>query len=143
MALLAFAGFLRFDELSNLRLKDVAHSTYFELFIESSKTDQYRNGAVVLIGKTGSELCPWDNLLKYLTQAKLPLPLFSDGGDDFVFGNIQTKAAVQFICAGSKLSYTRCREVLLKKLADINVDPKSYSWHSFRSGGAISTAANH
>ena len=58
--------------------------------------------------------------LKYLTQAKLPLPLFTDGGDDFLFGNIQTKAGVQFIRAGSKLSYTRCREVLLKKLADIN-----------------------
>lgn len=40
MALLAFAGFLRFDELSNLKLKNVvSHATYFELFIVSSKTD--------------------------------------------------------------------------------------------------------
>ena len=32
MAPLAYAGFLRFDELSNLRLKDVIpHPTYFEL----------------------------------------------------------------------------------------------------------------
>ena len=45
MALLAFAGFLRFDELSNLKLKDVlSHAKYFELFIEGSKTDQYREG---------------------------------------------------------------------------------------------------
>lgn len=37
MALLSFAGFLRFDELSNLKLKDVvSHATYFELFIEDS-----------------------------------------------------------------------------------------------------------
>ena len=37
MALLAFAGFLRFDELSSLKLKDVvSHATYFELFIERS-----------------------------------------------------------------------------------------------------------
>ena len=37
MALLAFAGFLRFDELSNLKLKDVvSRATYFELFIEST-----------------------------------------------------------------------------------------------------------
>ena len=42
MALLAFA---RFDELSNLKLKDVvSHAKYFELFIEGSKTDQYREG---------------------------------------------------------------------------------------------------
>ena len=50
MALLAFAGFLRFDELANLKLKDLAlHDTYFELFFESSKTDQYREGAIVPI----------------------------------------------------------------------------------------------
>ena len=39
-------------------------------------------------------------------------------------------------------SYTRCREVLLKKLADVGLDPKCYSWHSFRSGGASSAANN-
>ena len=50
MALLAFAGFLRFDELASLKLKDLAlHDTYFELFFESSKTDQYREGAIVPI----------------------------------------------------------------------------------------------
>lgn len=142
MALLAFAGFLRFDELSSLRLKDVvSHVTYFELFIESSKTDQYREGAVVPIVKTGSELCPWVNLENYLSQAKITLPSSATGGDDFLFGNIQTKSGSQFIRLGSKMSYTRCREVLLKKLADAGLNPKCYSWHSFRSGGA-SAAAN-
>ena len=57
MGLLAYAGFLRFDELSNLRLKDVIpHPTYFELFIESSKTVQYREGVVVRIVKTSTDL---------------------------------------------------------------------------------------
>ena len=33
MALLAFLGFLRFEELADLKLKDIAlHDTYFELF---------------------------------------------------------------------------------------------------------------
>ena len=58
-----------------------------------------------------------------------------------MFGNIQTKSGSQSIRPGSKLSYTRCREVLLKKIADVGLDPKSFSWHSFRSGGA-SAAAN-
>lgn len=59
MALLAFAGFLRFDELSNLKPKDVvSYATYFELFIESSKTDQYRKGPVIPVVKAGSDLCP-------------------------------------------------------------------------------------
>ena len=143
MALLAFAGFLRFDELSNLKLKDVvSHATYFELFIVSSKTDQYREGAVVPIVKTGTDLCPWANLLKYLSQAKLSLPTSAHGGEGFLFGSIQTKSGSQFIRSASKLSYTRCREVLLKKLADVGLDPKCYSWHSFRSGGASSAANN-
>ena len=142
MALLAFAGFLRFHELANLKLKDLAlHDTHFELFIESSKTDQYREGAIVPIVKSGTDLCPWGNLEKYLSQAKLTLPTSSQGGDDYLFGNIQTKSGSQFIRPGSKLSYTRCREVLLKKIADAGLNPKSYSWHSFRSGGA-SAAAN-
>ena len=142
MALLAFAGFLRFDELANLKLKDLAlHDTHFELFIESSKTDQYREGAIVPIVKSGTDLCPWGNLEKYLSQAKLTLPTSSQGGDDYLFGNIQTKSGSQSIRPGSKLSYTRCREVLLKKIADVGLDPKSFSWHSFRSGGA-SAAAN-
>ena len=141
MALLAYAGFLRFDELSDLKLKDViSHPTYFELFIESIKTDQYREGAVVPIVKTGTDLCPWANLVKYLSQAKLTLPTSPNGGDDFLFGNIQTKSGTQFVRVGSKISYTRCREVLLKKLVDVGLDPKSYSWHSFRSGGASSAA---
>ena len=141
MALLAYAGFLRFDELSNLRLKDViSHTTYFELFIENSKTDQYREGAVVPIVKASTDLCPWANLVKYLSQAKLALPSSHNGGDDFLFGNIQTKSGTQFVRAGSKISYSRCREVLLKKLVDVGLDPKSYSWHSFRSGGASSAA---
>ncbi|XP_068742580.1 uncharacterized protein [Montipora capricornis] len=86
MVLLAFVGFLRFDELSNLKLKDVvSHTTYFELFIEDSKTDQYREGAVVPFVKTGTDLCPWANLLKYLSQAQLSLPTSANVGDGFCF----------------------------------------------------------
>ena len=99
----------------------------FELFIERSKTDQHREGAVVPIVKTGTELCPWANLLKYLSQAKLSLPTSTDGDDGFHFGSIQTKSGSQSIRSASKLSHTRWREVLLKKLADVGLDPKCYS----------------
>ena len=102
---------------------------------------KYRKGAIVPIVKPGTELCPWRNLEKYLLQAKLTLPTSSQGGDNYLFGNIQTKSGSQFIHPCSKLSYTRCREVLLKKIADAGLNPKSYSWHSFRSGGA-SAATN-
>ena len=143
MALLAFAGFLRLDELTNLKLEDLAlRDTHFEFFIESSKTDQYRGGSIVPIVKSGTDLCLWDNFETYLSQAKLTLPASSQGGDDYLFGNTQTKSrsGSQSIRPGSKLSYTRCREVLSKKIADVGLDPKSFTWHSFRSGGASATA---
>ena len=47
----AFAGFLRFNELANLRCCDVkfCKDKYVELFIAKSKTDIYRNGNIVLL----------------------------------------------------------------------------------------------
>ena len=122
-------------------LEDVIpYPTYFELFIESSKTDQYCEGAVVLVVKTSIDLCPWANLVKYLSQAKLVLPTSLNGGDDFLFGNIQTKSGTQFVHAGSKILYARCREILSKKLVDVSLDRASFSWGSFEIGGASSAA---
>ena len=60
----------------------------------------------------------------------------------FLFGNIQTKSGRQFIRSPSKLSYSRCKEVLLKTFVDVGLDSKCYSWHSFRGGGASSAANN-
>ena len=75
MALLTFAGFLIFDVLSSLKLKDLVSHQY---------QHQYREGAVV------PDLCPLVNLLKYLSQAKLSLPTIANGGDGSLFGSIHT-----------------------------------------------------
>lgn len=49
LSLLAFAAFLRFDELSRLIRSDVKfENEMLQLFIESSKTDQFRDRAWVL-----------------------------------------------------------------------------------------------
>ena len=39
------------------------------VFIESSKTDKYRDGAWTLISRTGTFLCPVMNLERYLQWA--------------------------------------------------------------------------
>ena len=83
VALLAFAGFLIFGVLSSLKLKDLVSYQYQYQY-------QYREGAVVPIVKTGTDLCPLVNLLKYLSQAELSLPTSANGGDGFLFGSIQT-----------------------------------------------------
>ena len=46
LCLIAYAGLLRYDELSSLLCSDVTFRPgYIVIFIESSKTNQYRNGA--------------------------------------------------------------------------------------------------
>lgn len=71
ICLTAFAGFLRFDEIKNLKCQNVIfHEDYVELKLESSKTDQFRDGAKVLISKTGSATCPVQALEKYVLLGK-------------------------------------------------------------------------
>ena len=45
--LVGFVGFLRFSEIAHLRESDVhIFHDHAELFIEASKTDQYRDGSL-------------------------------------------------------------------------------------------------
>ena len=68
MCLLAFAAFLRFDELSKLRLTDLTlDKDKLTIKIRSSKTDQLRKGDEVVIARVGSDTCPVSMLEKYLS----------------------------------------------------------------------------
>ena len=55
--LVAYAGFLRSQELLGIRRSDIIFDTlYMSIFIEKSKTDIYRDGAWVIISRTNSKL---------------------------------------------------------------------------------------
>ena len=57
ICLIAFAAFLTFDELAELVRSDVEiKSDMLKLFIESSKTDQYRDGPWVVMASSGKQL---------------------------------------------------------------------------------------
>ena len=59
LLLVSYAGFLRFDEAVNLCKKDsVFYELYMTVFIEQSKTDQYRDGRTLIIARTGTAICP-------------------------------------------------------------------------------------
>ena len=61
--LLGFAGFLRIDELLDVKLKHIKiKESHLEIIIPKSKTDQHREGHVVYISRIKSEYCP----VKYL-----------------------------------------------------------------------------
>lgn len=56
---LAFSGFLRFDELVNIRFKDIRFCpSHAELFIPRSKTDIFREGNKLYIARTNKNICP-------------------------------------------------------------------------------------
>ena len=60
MILLSFSGYLRFNELSQLRGNDViVKDCYLIIKIRKSKADQYRDGDEVLISKCVSSACPY------------------------------------------------------------------------------------
>ena len=70
--LLSFAAFLRFDELAKSVRSDVElDSEKFELFIESSKTDKYRDGVWVVVAVSGNVSCPVNMMNRYLDKAQL------------------------------------------------------------------------
>lgn len=55
MIIVCFCGFLRYDDVSNIKYKDVTiNIDYVRIFISKSKSDQYRDGNEVLLSKLDS-----------------------------------------------------------------------------------------
>jgi hypothetical protein len=134
----AFYGLLRvseftspgarsFDPATTLCFTDVnIHHDSIQLFIKSSKCDPYRHGTSVLIGSSGTSICPVRAMRKYLqtynSEPNSPLFMFQSG-----------------------IYLTRQRfNVLLKYLLHPCVpNSRLFSSHSFRRGCASSLAAKN
>ena len=72
MILLCYAGFLRFNDMSNLRCSDIRfENDHIVVKIRSSKTDVYREGREVLIAKGSTIACPYTMLQRYMELAGL------------------------------------------------------------------------
>ena len=66
VCLLAFAAFLRFDELAKLVRSDVKiEDVMLKLFIQSSKTDWYRDGAWIVLASFRKATCPVAMMNRY------------------------------------------------------------------------------
>ena len=90
--------------------------------IKASKTDPFREGVTITLGKTDQKLCPLTALLPFVAlrgAQKGPLFRFADG---------------------SFLTRQRFVEEVRQLLTTAGIDPSPYSGHSFRIG-ATTTAA--
>ena len=136
----AFFGFLRVGEMTvpsndsydasmHLSLGDIAvdnpaSSTVVRVAMKQSKTDPFRQGVCLYLGKTSTDLCPVAALLNYLVVRG------SEPGALFHFKD------------GRLLTRQRFVEAVKAALHCAGVDQSKYNSHSFRIGAATTAAAN-
>ena len=134
-----FDGFLCYDEFSSILLSHLEFlPDHLCVFVPRAKNDVYREGNKVYIKRLFSKYCPVALLERYILMAEVDLnsnlPLFRPLR---LF-----KSSNTYKLYGSKLSYTRCREVFKNCLKDLGLDYKLYGLHSLKSGGATSAFSN-
>ena len=111
---------------------------HLDIFVESSKTDQYRDGAVAVIACTGTACCPVAMLECYIELTGMSK---ADQSESFLFRCLVNTKNGQRLRDLAPLSYTRAQEVVLDMLEAVGLDRKRFIFHSLRAGGA-SAAAN-
>lgn len=139
MSLLSYAGFLRFNEVVNIRRNYInIEEDHITLFIKESKNDVYKEGSSVAIGKGKSTACPITYLTRYLSAVNL---LSDSTKDVFIFRRLRySKKKLVLSKNENPISYSSSRKELLNYVERIGLDPTLYGWHSFRSGGATAAA---
>ena len=119
-----------FDPSNHLNYGDVRvnnreHPFYLEIRMNVSKTDVFRKGVTLYLGKTGCTLCPVAAVLGYMAlcnQSNTPAPLFN-------FKN------------GAPLTRKKLVNELRKALAATGINAENYTGYSFRIGAASTAAA--
>ena len=136
---LCFFGFLRageavapdnteFDPTQHLTYADivvdsVSKPTYLQINIKQSKTDPFRLGVKVIVGRMGNELCPVAAVLSYMALRG------PGSGPLFRFKN------------GKPLTRSSFVAKLRETLEVAGVDCSGYSGHSLRIGAATTAAS--
>jgi integrase len=82
--LLRFSGFLRYSELSNIKMNNLEfQDAHVKITIAKSKTDMYRIGSSVIITKTDNDLCPVFWLKRYIELTDLKY-----NSDEYIFRSL-------------------------------------------------------
>lgn len=139
MILLSFAAFLRYDELSSLKCCDVKFvDDYLCVYINKSKTDQYRQGNEVLVANGSTSACPVKMLQKYVMLADINLL-----SSEFLFKPVfRSHGIAKLIYKNKKISYTTARENIISRLKEVS-SGLNLGLHSLRSGGATAAVGSN
>ena len=136
MILLSFSGFLRFNELSQLKCNDIlVRDDHLVIKIRRSKTDQYRAGDEVLVAKGQTAACPYAMFLRYVDLAKVDL-----SSDMYLFRPLyRSRGICSLVSKNKPISYTTAKKCMVKRLKHVSPD-LNLRLHSLRSGDATMTA---
>ena len=122
-----------FIELSHLKACDVKFFlSCTSIFLESSRTDQFRDGEWIDIARLGLPTCPVKALEEFISAAQIDL-----SEDLPLFIALATRSKEMIRSQG--ISYTSAYELVkdaLRGLADVS----KFSLHSLGAGGATSSA---
>eukprot|EP00731_Ephydatia_muelleri_P012648 Em0006g1542a len=136
VCLVAYAGFMRCEELVKLRGCDVTFNAEgMVVKIESSKTDQYREGASLVIAHTGQVIWPVAMMERYCLMGEV-----DHTSQAKLFRGIVHAKSGERLRKDGGLSYTTLRELLVETLAQLGFDPALFGMHSLRAGGATAAA---
>ena len=105
--------------------KEFTPCQYMLVRLKVSKTDPFRQGQTIVIGKTNSLLCPISAMVAYLNSR----PLSSDSGPLFTYvsGGLLTREKL-----------TRETRLLISKEG---LESRGFAGHSFRIGAATTAAS--
>ncbi len=143
--MVCFAGFLRYNDATHVFCDEIRfYRTHMEIFLETRKNRQFREGNVVFIARGKSAVCPvvlTERLLAVMGTAGLHVPLFR-GYDGKAALRHPDRSVAMF---RSPWSYDQARSTVFLAISSaFNVPVASlrsvYGLHSLRSGGATCVA---
>ena len=140
-ACLCFFGFMRAGEIviptdssydselhlsyGDVRLVCPSNPSGLEVSLKSSKTDPFRLGVTIVVGRTNSPV----GLCAVVANVSYMVARGDSSGPYFQFGD------------GRSLTRARFVQAVRAALLAVGVSPAGYSGHSFRIGGATTAAA--
>ena len=122
---LDYAGFFRYDELSNISANHIEQEVeHIRIFVPQSKTDVYRAGNYVFIKHLRNQYCPVALLERYMNEADI-----NPNSNLPIFRPVRLyKSKKRYASYGTKLSYTRCREVFKEYLESLGHNSTLYGY---------------
>ena len=133
---LGFCGFFRYDDLAHIRVGGITKSSdgaSMEIFLESRKNDQCRQGSHVLVSAINSYACPVGLTSLLMGHAGLV------DGDRPLFSAVSVHEG-QEVYGSTPISYQSLRKGVLEVFEEVGLPAQKFGLHSLRAGGATLAA---